>query len=334
MSILNYYLVKDVKSVLISLGLIVVGVFWLVHYSLSKSPNTNKIKVGVVLPVEHDAINSIARGLIKELSDEKWKDRISLSVKNGLADLGTMQSIVEGYLYDDVDVLIPIGTAPSQICAKLTTKVPIVSVAGDIQDIKQDNLAAVLNLENEEKVFDMICDIIPNLKKLSIICAVRDVFIEQSNQIKKLADKKGVQVNVLFINNSSEMYQLASHIPSDTQLLLVLKDNLVLSALPLLVSYANEHKIPFFCTSQSCLEYGGTCSLCTTEEDLGRHGGALAKKIIEGQRPSDLGYIDLRNELQVFLNEAACKRHNLSIDLVGKYAKKNNLEIVKIKEHQ
>src|SRR5689334_1669417 len=72
--------------------------------------------VGVIVPMEHQALNDIVSGLREGLKSDK---PITLRVMNAQGDPNIQRSIIQQLVQDDCDVLVPIGTGASQMTLAL-----------------------------------------------------------------------------------------------------------------------------------------------------------------------------------------------------------------------
>jgi putative ABC transport system substrate-binding protein len=88
-----------------------------------------KIKIGIVQPVEHPSLNQIREYIIIGLEEEGLKDRVEITYKDAQGDPSNINTIVSQFVGDEMDIIVPIGTGASQSAAAATKEIPIIFAA-------------------------------------------------------------------------------------------------------------------------------------------------------------------------------------------------------------
>ena len=94
-----------------------------------KSTKSDKvIKIGLVQLVEHTSLDQIRESIIDELEEEGYVDgeNIEIDYQNAQNEQSNLKTICQGFVADDVDLIISITTPATQVAMSETSDIPIV----------------------------------------------------------------------------------------------------------------------------------------------------------------------------------------------------------------
>ncbi|GAB6271612.1 MAG: hypothetical protein STSR0003_14560 [Smithella sp.] len=120
------------KKPVIAFGLLIVLALGSVftYTILQKKPSADlpKLRIGVVQLSNHDVLNMTRDGFIRELSRLGYEDgrNITLYLEDANGDMATVNSILDKFLHDRVDVVVPISTGCTQAAINKIKDKPVV----------------------------------------------------------------------------------------------------------------------------------------------------------------------------------------------------------------
>jgi len=91
--------------------------------------NNEKIKIGILQPVEHPSLNQIREYIIIGLEELGLKDKVEITYKDAQGDPSNVNTIVSQFIGDEMDIIVPIATGTAQSAAAATKDIPIVFAA-------------------------------------------------------------------------------------------------------------------------------------------------------------------------------------------------------------
>lgn len=326
--------IKTGVFVLFILGAIGFGVF---HHQSSNLPNPlnpiRKLSFGIVVPMEHAALTEIVEGFKEEIL--LTFPKATFNVQNAQGDFNLQRSIIQQFVSQKVDAIVPIGMAATQMTASLVKQQPIVSLAADYPEsdrVKRNpiNLTGVVDEIGAEKQIQFIHAVFPQLKKISLIYSNSEKVFPEVEEAVKEAQKQGITVQKLMIQNLSELYSISSAIASDSEAIYILKDHLVVSGIRALVKEAGKRKMPVITSDEGSIQEGGTFALGVKERAIGQQGGRLAVKVMKGDVLIQDCPIESMKDLSIFYNPYASGKVNLDVHHLEKIATENHYKTISL----
>lgn len=304
-----------------------------IWYFYPKTLDEKRLHVGIVLPIQHAALDDIVRGFQSELITKLGADRVKISVQNALGDINLQKSAINKFLNEHVDLLVPVATGTTQMAINLSPeKQAILFLAANITPDspsaqKMPELMGVIDEIPIETQIKYIRKALPNTKKISIVYSANDKIPGDAASFKKASEQEGIAVQELMIQNLSELYTVAGRIDRDAEAIFILKDNLVASGIQALVQQALKLKIPLITSDEGTNSQGGAFAIGVVEADIGRQGGQMAAAHFDNtlQKP----YIRHLEKIAVFINSESVVQQNLDLEALIKAAAALNLEVIK-----
>lgn len=292
--------------------------------------SSNEKKIGIIVPLEHKAMNEIVAGFTETLQ-KKYPQPLKIKVANAQGDANIQRAIIQQMKNEDYDIIVPIGTTSTQMTLAMMQDQPIVSLAAQYTQKDRDarkicNVALVHDEISAEKQLQFIHTAYPNVSRIILIHSPQDkVFPEIEASI--IAGKRtGIAIKPLMVNSLSELYTVANSIPADTQAIYILKDHMIVSGIATLALLAEKRNIPLITSDQGSVEDGSAFSIGVHEREIGIQGALLAESILTGTSACHLPIVEMKL-LTVFINKNTLKKEKQSLDLVVAAAKKLHYQI-------
>lgn len=298
----------------------------------STGAGQKSVTIGIIIPMEHAALREIVAGF-KDAIRKDYPQPVTFNVQNAQGDIKLQRNIIELFVGQKVDMIVPIGTTTTQMTLSLVKKQPIVSLAAlylesDRQKRNPRNITGINDEFGPKKKLDLIKSAIPGIKKMTVIFhTANEKNFAEIEGLESDAKKSGITVQTLAIQTLPELKTAAEAIEKDSQAILILKDHLVVSGIRLLIPVAEERHIPLVSADEGSVGEGAAFALGVRERAIGEEGGKLAAKILQGQRIENMPMQDVQ-ELTVFYNRAACERQHADIARLKAFANTNHYGFV------
>ncbi len=287
--------------------------------------------IGIVLPMDHAALRTIVDGFKAELS-KNYPGKVNFLIQNAEHDINIQRSIIQKFINQKIDMIVPVGTTTTQMAVSMVTNQPIVALAAMIPNSvrNKNNLANCFTGIRDEidsgKQIAFIHLILPNLKKLTLIYSADDKVVPEVKAAIAAAKELGITIQPLMIQNLSDLYSASQRISKDSQAIFILKDNLIVSGINTLVFQAKQRHIPLITSDEGSVSHGAGTALGVEEKQIGVEGGELAAKILNGQQISQLPIQEMKT-LLVFINSKTASEQELNIEDIKSAAKQQNYSI-------
>lgn len=321
------------KKIIASAAILIIIALGIEFFFSSKKPklNTENPVIGIIIPLTHPAINKIVDGFCKELNQLTGK-KCSYLIKDAQGDQNVQQpAIIDEMKRKNVDIIVPIGTLCTQMAIQKAPEIPVVALAASQKCIQSStNMATGVHDEIEAKdSFAMIENIIPKISKIALIATQNEKTFPEVQVFRAEALNKGVAVQTIFVQSSSEIYLAAHSIDADAQAIHVLKDHLIVNSIATINQIARDRKIPVIASDEGSVEEGAACALGVEETTIGKAGAHLALKILTGTPPQEIAVKRLEEHV-IFINTLACTEQNIHLSNIKKYAHAQKLKIIEV----
>lgn len=275
-----------------------------------------KIKIGIIQPVEHPSLNQIRESIILGLEEQGLKDKVEITYKDAQGDPTNINTIISQYVGDGMDVIVPIATSTAQSAAAATGDIPIVFAAasypveaGLVKDLSkpEKNITGVSDAIDVKQIFDLAFELTPEIKTFGFIYNSGEVNSAAAiEQAKSYLDEKNIQYVEATITNSSELQQAAQSLAGKADAIFTPTDNTVASAMPVLSAEAINAGIPVYTGADSMVADGGFATVGVDYTVLGKQVADMVKRIIDGKEISEIP-VETLKEYKKILNTTTAK---------------------------
>lgn len=278
----------------------------------------DKIKIGISQIVEFAALDNNRKGFLKALEDNGYVDggNIEIEYQNAQGDLTTSQTIAKQFASQNKDLIFAIATPSAQGAYNATKDIPILIsavtdpvAAGIVKSLENPdtNVSGTSDYVPVETQLNLIKMFAPKTKRIGVLYNTSEINSEvQVNQLKEYSNKNGYEVIAVGITSTNEVNQAISTLMDKIDVLYVPTDNLVVSALPLIVQKTLEKKIPIIASETGSVETGGLASQGIDYYQLGYKTGEMAVKVLRGEAISKMP-IASATETKIVVNEDSLK---------------------------
>lgn len=278
--------------------------------------STHEKKIGIIVPIEHKALNEIISGFTETLQ-QLYPDPIKFKIANAQGDMNLQRAIIQQMKDEQYDLIVPIGTVTTQMSLAAIRQQPILSLAAvysqqDRNQRKNCNIAVVRDEISTEQLLQFIHRVYPQLSHLVLVHSTSDKIYPELAAAKVIGKKLGIEIKTMLAPSLNELYSLANAIPDDAQAILVLKDNLIVSGISTLEMAAEKHHIPLITSDQGSVESGAAFALGVRERDIGMEGAKIARAILFGKSACELPIVDMTH-LSVFINKKILIKENQTL---------------------
>jgi putative ABC transport system substrate-binding protein len=281
-----------------------------------------KIKIGIIQPVEHPSLNQIREYIIIGLEEQGLKEKVEIIYKDAQGDASNINTIVSQFVGEEVDIIVPIATAPAQSAAAATKDIPIVFAAvsypldaGLVADVDnpEGNITGVSDAIDVSQIFDLAMELTPEVKSFGFIYNAGEVnSVSAVEKAKEYCEDKGINNIETTITNSSELLQASQSLIEKVDAIFTPTDNTVASAMPVLAEEARKAGIPVYTGADSLVEDGGFATVGVDYTVLGRQVAAIIRKVIEGVEISDIP-VETLKEYATVVNLTTAKEIGVEI---------------------
>lgn len=254
------------------------------------------LRVAILTPVTHPSLEEIQAGFVEAL-EASVDIPIRFDTFNAQGNLVLLRGEVEEVANRNYDLVFAISNSCAQVAKEVMEKrgqaTPIVYAAVprpvDLGLIRSEassgnQLTGTIELTDYPGLLAILDKLPRPVENMVIPYDPRIFGLEESkDEIMELARERGIRVTPVPVFQTNEMkVKLEAHMDA-ADMVLVLKDNTVVSALDVVVKLADKYQVPLVASDLGSHGRGASLSYGVPEQAFGTEAAALAKQILVEQ---------------------------------------------------
>ena len=148
--------------------------------SASDSAASDKVfNIGICQLVQHEALDAATKGFEDALVEEFGEDGVKFDEQNAQGDSNTCSTIINGFVSNNVDLILANATASLQAAAAGTNEIPILGTAvteygvalelSDFDGTVGGNISGTSDLAPLDGQADMLHELFPDAKNIGLL---------------------------------------------------------------------------------------------------------------------------------------------------------------------
>lgn len=290
----------------------------------SEASNSKKVyHIGICQLVEHEALDAATEGFKEELTQKLGKDHVVFDLQNAQGEQTNCATITNGFVSNNVDLIMANATASLQAAASATNKIPI--VATSITDYKtalnmkdwsgttKTNITGTSDLAPIDQQEAMIKELIPTVKKVGIIyCSAEPNSIYQAHQMESYLKKDNIDFKEYTAADSNEIQSVTTKAVSECDVLYVPTDNVMAANIDIVKNISVPAKVPMIAGEEGICQ-GGLATLSISYKDIGKKTADMAYDILVNKKDPGTMPIAFASKTTKEYNEAIAKELGITI---------------------
>lgn len=282
-------------------------------------------KIGITQIIDHASLDAAREGFIEALKDEGFVEgeNLTIEIKSAQGDMTTATTIAEGFVTDEVDLILAIATPSAQAVKNATDEIPILFtavtepvIAGLVESLENPggNATGTHDMNPIKDQLALIKEIAPEAKTVGVIFnSAEDNSIVQVELLEEIAPDLGLAVEKAAITGTGEVATAAESLADKIDAFYIPTDNTVVAAIASVIKVAEENKIPIIAGEGNTVEEGALATVGIDYLKLGYQTGKMAAKVLRGDaEPADLP-VEGQNEYEYVVNIAAAENMGVTL---------------------
>ena len=275
--------------------------------------------VGVVQLVQHEALDAATKGFTDALK-EALGDKVNVVVKNASGDSNTCGTIVNGFLADNVDLIMANATPALQAAASATSTVPILgtsvtdyATALEIADWT-GNISGTSDLAPLDQQVAMLQELFPNAKKVGMLfCSSEPNSKYQVDEVTKLLSNAGITCTEFAFTDSNDVSSVTQKACDASDVLFIPTDNTAASNTEAIANVVLASNTPVIAGESGLCKGCGVATLSIDYYELGKITGQMAAKILTGEADVSTMPIQFAPSVTKQANMANCQKLGITV---------------------
>ncbi|MGB8001969.1 MAG: ABC transporter substrate-binding protein [Anaerobacillus sp.] len=290
------------------------------------SESEKSYTIGVTQIVEHPSLDAAFEGFKKALEESGFKegDNVTYDVQNAQNDMNNSNTIAQNLVGDEVDLIFANSTPSAQSALNATSDIPIIFTsvtdpvgAKLVEDFDKpgENITGTTDTHPEAipKTIDFIANEFDAKNVGLIYNAGEQNSVAQVDIVKEAMDGTGMKAVEKSVSTSAEVKQAAEALVGKVDVIYIVTDNTVVSALESVISVANDKDIPLFAGEFDSVSRGAFAAYGFDYKDIGYEAGQMAAKILKGEATTADIPVQYPQNLKLKMNKSAAEEMGIEV---------------------
>ncbi|HLR71238.1 MAG TPA: ABC transporter substrate-binding protein [Pseudogracilibacillus sp.] len=282
--------------------------------------NGETYTIGATQILEHPSLDAAYEGFQAAIEDAGLD--VEFDYQNAQNDQNNVKTISDNFVADDVDLIFANSTPSALGALNATSDIPILFTsvtdaveAGLVEALDQpgENITGVLDLHPDaiEKTVEFIDTYFPDSNVGLLYNAGEQNSVTQIEAVQAAAEGTSLTLSERTVSNSAEVQQAAQSLAGDVDVIYIITDNTVVSALDSVVGITNEQQIPLVVGEPDSLAKGGFATFGIDYYTIGYRTGEMAVDILTGEKAANEIDVEYPPEIQLFINKEAAETQGI-----------------------
>ena len=291
--------------------------------SAADSTAAKTYTVGICQLVQHEALDAATQGF-KDALTAKLGDAVKFDEQNASGDSANCATIVNGFVSNNVDLILANATAPLQAAAQATATIPVLgtsvtdyATALDISDwtgTVGNNISGTSDLAPLDQQAAMVQELFPDAKNVGLLyCSAEPNSVYQCDVMEGCLTDMGFTVSRYALTDTNDVTSVAQTAADASDVIYIPTDNTAASNTEAIANVLLPAKVPAVTGEEGICSGCGVATLSISYYDLGYATGEMAAKILtEGADVSAMPVQYAPNVTKKY-NAANCEALGLTI---------------------
>ncbi len=290
----------------------------------NSSSDSKVYNVGICQLVQHVALDAATQGFKDALVQEFGEAGVKFDNQNAQGDPNTCSTIINGFVSNNVDLILANATPALQAAAAGTDKIPILGtsiteygVALEIKDFNGTvggNISGTSDLAPLEEQAAMLNELFPDKKTVGLLyCSAEANSQYQVDTVKAALEKLGYTCTLYSFADSNDLASVTTNASDQCDVIYVPTDNTVASNAELINNICLPNGTPIIAGEEGICAGCGVATLSISYYDLGVATGKMAAKILKGEKNVSEMPIEYAPQFTKKYNKANCEALGVTI---------------------
>lgn len=302
--------------VIIILAAVIIGI------TVNKDKNQN-FTVGICQFVQHNSLDAATQGF-KDGLTAQLGDHVTFNEQNAQGDYSSCSTIINGFISEDVDLILANSTVSLQTAVTATTDIPILGTSvteygtalqlDNFNGTVGGNISGTSDLAPLHEQAAMIQELFPDASQIGLLyCSAEPNSQYQVDIMQTELETLGYTCRLYGFYDSNDISPVTITAASECDVIYVPTDNTVASNAELIANICVPDKIPIVSGDESTCRICGAATLSIDYYDLGYATGEMAAQILTGESDISDMPIEYASHFTKKYNAGICRELGINI---------------------
>lgn len=286
-------------------------------------------KIGICQLVQHEALDAATQGFQDALT-EKLGDRVEFDLQNASGESANCTTIVNGFVSDEVDLIMANATGALQAATQGTADIPILATsitdyatALDIDDwtgTVGGNVSGTSDCAPLADQAAMILELVPDAETIGLLyCSAEPNSEYQVTTVEESLKEQGctAEIKTYTFADSNDISSVATTAASECDVLYVPTDNTAANNAEAINNVCEPAGVPIIAGEEGICKGCGIATLSISYYDIGYTTGEMAYEILENG--ADISTMEIQYAPNVTKKYVADRAEKLGVAIPDDY---------------
>ena len=278
--------------------------------------------VGICQLAPHPALDAATQGF-KDALTEALGEQVRFEEQNAAGESNTCSTIVNGFVSENVDLILANASSALQAAASATGDIPVLGTAvteygvalniPDFNGTVGTNVSGTSDLAPLDQQAAMIPEWCPDAKTVGLLyCSAEANSQYQVDTVQAALEALGLTCTQYPFSDTNDMASVTQTAADNSDVLYVPTDNTIANNTGIVDNICHG-KIPVFAGEEGVCSGCGVATLSISYEELGRITGEMAVQILTGE--ADVSELAIQYDTAVakMYNAANCEALGITV---------------------
>ena len=306
---------------LIAFMLAVLMVVTMTACSAAKTDGTYVVGICQIAP--HDALDAATNGFKAALT-EAFGDKITFKVENAGGEYNNCATIVDGFVAENVDLILANATAPLQAAKAATATIPILGTS--VTDYASalnisgwtgtvgGNVSGTSDLAPLDQQAAMVKELFPDAKNVGLLfCSAEPNSVYQVEQMKAHLEALGYTCAEFGFTDVNDLASVTQTACDGSDVIYIPTDNTAANNTEAIANVVLPANVPVVAGEAGICSGCGVATLSIDYYDLGYTTGKMAAEILKGEADISTMAVKFAPEVTKMYNAANCEKLGITV---------------------
>lgn len=292
------------------------------------SAGDGKYVIGICQIMAHPSLDSATAGFKDALIEELGEENLTFQEKDAGGDYNNCGSIMDGFVAENVDLILANATAPLQAAHSATDQIPILGTSvtdyatalniSDWSGTVGGNISGTTDLAPLDQQAAVIAELFPEAKNVGLLyCSAEPNSVYQIERVRAYLKDMGYTCEEYSFADINELALVTQNACDGSDVIYIPTDNTCAAYPETIANVVLPAKVPVVASESSTCAAAGVATLSIDYYDLGYTTGKMAAQILNGEADISAMPVQSAGEASKMYNPANCEA--LDIDIPDGY---------------
>ena len=280
--------------------------------------------VGICQLLPHDALNAATQGF-KDALKEEFGDSVEIKEGNAGGEPTNCTTIIDGFIAEDVDLILANATPALTAAASATDTIPILGtsiteygIALDLDSTEDKvlggNISGTSDLAPLDQQAAMVKELFPDAKNVGLVyCSAEANSMYQVETIQGHLEGLGYTCTQYAFTDVNDLASVVQTACDASDVLYIPTDNTAADNKDTIANVVVPAKVPVICGEAGICSGCGVATLSISYYEIGWMAGEMAAQILKGEKSVSELPIGFDTTLDKMYNPSICEQLGLTM---------------------